>query len=282
MTRLRFLLPALALLGVIAPVSCGDDEKLDETGTKTPDAGSDAPIVQPDAGNDGPVGPTLRTVETRSRFGTLDLNNYLLDGDFEYSGMDALQYPWFGAEHDWIVTGARCRTGLRCMEVPYGQYAIGVFVWPDSGSIDVEYYAKPRGTGTCSDEVGAVLIPLGDYNGAPSTNMSVSAQDPDPGPDGWCHVTRNYAVPSDTGNTFWALLLTPRQDASDAVLFDDAAIRKPTGGGSALSSSGSAQLAPDLKKMVARARTDFARRPPVPPRTDGTTVKNRTGRRSSR
>jgi hypothetical protein len=167
------------------------------------------------------------------------------------------------------------------MQVPYGEYAIGVFVWPDAGTIDIEYYAKPRGTGTCSDEVGGILIPLADYNGAPSTNMSVSAQDPDPGADGWCHVTRNYAVPSDTGNTFWALLLAPRQDATDDVLFDDASIRIPTGG-SAASAISSAKLAPDLAKLSTRARADFARRPPPPPQGEAAPVKNRTGRRKLR
>lgn len=281
MKRARFVIGSLMLAGAMFPVACGDDESLDETHNATPDAGTDAPIVQPDGGNDAHVGPFVRSVETRSRFGSLDLNNYLLDGDFEYSGMDALQYPWFGAGYTWIVTGARCRNGLRCMEVPYGEYAIGTFVWPDAGSIDIEYYAKPRGTGTCDEEVGGVLIPLADYNGAPFTNMSVSAQDPAPGPDGWCHVTRNYPVPSDTGNTFWALLLAPRQDATDAVLFDDAAIRIPTGGGAA-SSLSSSKLAPDLAKLVTRARSDFARRPPVPPQAEGTPVKNRTGRRSHR
>lgn len=279
MKRAHWILGSVLAAGAVLPVACGDDEKLDETHTNTPDSGTDAPTVQPDSGTDSHVGPFVRSVETRSRFGSLDLNNYLLDGDFEYSGMDALQYPWFGADYAWIVTGARCRNGLRCMEVPYGQYAIGTFVWPSSGTIDIEYYAKPRGTGKCDEEVGGVLIALADYNGAPQTNMSVSAQDPDPGPDGWCHVTRNYAVPSDTGNTFWALLLAPRQDGTDAVLFDDAAIRVPTGGGAA-SPTSSAKLSPDLAKLVKRARADFARRPPVPPRGEAVPVKNRTGRRT--
>jgi hypothetical protein len=279
MRRTALLLGAVVLLVGLVPLACGDDEKLDATHTKTPDAGSDAPTL-PDGGQEAEAGPFVRSVETRSRFGSLDLNNYLLDGDFEYSGMDALQYPWFGVEYTWLVTGAGCRNGLRCMEVPYGQYAIGVFVWPDAGSIDVEYYAKPRGTGTCADEVGGVLIPLADYNGAPFTDMGVSAEDPDPGPDGWCHVTANFPIPSDTGNTFWALLLAPRQDGTDAVLFDDAAIRVPTGG-SAASQSPSAKLAPDLRKLVSRARSDFARRPPPPPQGEGVPVKNRTGRRSS-
>ncbi len=277
MRRIGLLLCGACLVGGLLPMACGDDEPLGSTSVKTPDAGSDAPILpQPDGGKDA-TGPVIRSVETRARFGSLDLNNYLLDGDFEYSGMDALQYPWFGIDYTWIVTGARCRNGLRCMEVPLDQYMIGTFVWPDAGSIDVEYFAKPNGTGTCTDEVGALLIPLAQYAGAPFTDMSASATQPDPGPDGWCHVTANFAVPADTGNTFWALLLAPRQNATDSVLFDDAAIRIPTGGGA--SQSRAVPLAPDLRSLVSRARADFARRPPVPPRPDGTPVKNRTGRR---
>jgi hypothetical protein len=192
--------------------------------------------------------------------------------------MDAMQYPWFGADHDWIVTGARCRQGLRCIEIPLGAYLFGVFVWPDSGSVDIEYYAKPSGTGDCTEEVGAVVIPLDDYPGASQSNMVVSATDPTPEADGFCHVTANISVPSDTGDVFWALLLAPRQDATGSILVDQASIRVPGGNRSNLHA---APAASDLAALAVRARSDFRNRP-RPPRGEPKPVRNPTGRRGGR
>jgi hypothetical protein len=271
----RAALALSAALGVLAASACGTDEPLSSTPSAVPDAGGDAAQPPPpDAGKE--AGPVLRSVETRPRFGPLDPGNYLLDGDFEYSGMDAVQYPWFGVEHTFIVTGARCRRGLRCVQIPKNAYVFGIFVWPDAGTVDVAYYAKPSGTGSCSDEVGGLLIPLAEYPGAPQINLVVSATDPDPGPDGWCHVTRNVQVPSDTGNVLWALLLAPRQKATGSILFDDASIRVA---GSAQSNALGQPMSAEHSKLVARARADFATRPPPPPRGELRPVENRTGRR---
>jgi hypothetical protein len=268
-----------ALVGALAASACGSDERLVPSGIEIPDASSDVAhdaTPPPDSGVD--AGPPVRSVETRPRFGSLDATNLLLDGDFEYSGMDTLQYPWFGVEYDWVVTGARCRHGLRCVEIPLDQYIFGAFVWPDSGSVDVEYFAKPSGTGDCSEEVGGAVIPLADYAGAPAFDMHASATDTAPEADGWCHVTVTFDVPSDTGNTFWALLLAPRQAATGSLLIDDASIRQ-TGAG-ASSALGSGPSSPELAQLVARARADFAKRPPTPPQAEPAPVRNRTARRA--
>jgi hypothetical protein len=279
----RSLLIGAALLGPLASTACGTDEPLIPKITESDAGPSDA------AGDTAPpdAGPLVRTVETRPRFGALDPNNYLLDGDFEYSGPDTVQHPWLGVSYTWFVTGTRCRQGLRCLEIPNRQYtyALGVFVWPDAASVDVEYYAKPNGTGSCTDEVGGLVLTLGEYPGAPQP-MSVSATNPERGADGWCHVLARIPVPADTGNSFWTLLLAPRSGATGSILVDDASIRVPSGGaasGSA-SASGSAPVAsavsePAFDPLVARARADFAQRPPVPPLRDPLPVKNRTGRR---
>jgi hypothetical protein len=261
-----------ALLGALSVGACGIDEPL--RSTAPPDAGHDVVTPPPDGGQE--AGPPIRSVETRPRFGTLDPNNHLLDGDFEYSGMDAVQYPWFGVEHTFIVTGARCRRGLRCIEIPKGVYVFGVFMWPDAGAIDVTYSAKPAGTGTCADEVGGLLIPLAEYPTMPQINLVVSAVDPEPGPDGWCHVSRSVPVPADTGNVLWALLLAPRQNATGSILFDDASIRVAAGTrANALGPPGA-----DLSALATRARDDFAKRPPPTPRRPRPPVENRTGRRA--
>jgi hypothetical protein len=265
-----------AALGALGVNGCGSDEPLASTPPITPaDAGHDVSTTPPDSGKE--AGPVIRTVETRSRFGTLDPGNYLLDGDFEYSGMDAVQYPWFGVEHRSIVTGAACRRGLRCIDIPRGDYVFGIFVWPDALAIDVSYYAKPSGTGTCSDEVGGLVIPLAEYPGEPQSSLVVSATDPEPGPDGWCHVERSVQVPSNTGNVLWALLLAPRQKATGSIVVDDASIRVA---GSAGSSAAGRWLSADLTELVTRARADFAKRPPPPPRAALTPIDNQTGRRA--
>jgi hypothetical protein len=275
MTRAILSLLCSTALTALAANACGIDEPLNSTPSTLPDAGSDVfTPPPPDGGKE--AGPVIRTVETRPRFGTLDPGNYLLDGDFEYSGMDAVQYPWFGVEHTFVVTGARCSRGLRCIEVPENSYVFGIFVWPDAATIDVAYAAKPNGTGNCADEVGGLVIPLDEYPGVPQDTLVVSATDPEPGPDGWCHVTHNVPVPSDTGNVLWALLLAPRQKATGSILVDDASIRIP---GSAGANALSLPLSADLSKLVARARADFAKRPPPPPRGVVTPVENRTGRR---
>ncbi len=279
--RARLFLLGAALAAALAPTACGSDESVNPDGgvtipgTGNPDA-SDA-ATPPDAGKD--AGPVVRTVQTRSRFGALDPDNFLLDGDFEYSGQDAMQYPWFGLDYTWVVTGARCRHGLRCAEIPLRQYIFGTFVWPDSGTVDVEYYAKPSGSGDCTQEVAGIITPLADYPGAPQQNLDVSANDPNPDADGWCHVTANVQVPTDTGNAFWALLVAPpRQTATGSILVDDASIRVPGSASNALA----ARVDSRMTALVARARADFAKRPPVPPRGLRVQIKNRTARRRLR
>jgi hypothetical protein len=276
----------LGLAGVLLPSACGDDEELGSSPGPTKDASVDVPqhdsSIPIDAGKDA-LGPPIRSVETRSRFGALDPGNYLLDGDFEYSGMDALQYPWLGVDYSWTITGARCHGGLRCIEVPPDQYILGVFVWPEAGSVDVEYFAKPDGTGTCVDEIAGLLFPVADYPGSPGFGeMAVMPTDAQPGPDGWCHVTANLSVPSNTGNNFWTLFLTPQQGATGAVLFDDASIKVPGGGsGGGSKARVVSSLTPALQKLVKRARADFAHRRPIPPRDEPARVQNRTARRKA-
>lgn len=270
-TRLRPLLSCAILAVALAPFACGDETV--DGAVAPPD------VTSPDATTTGPdvqdAGPTLRTVETRQRFGALDPTNTLLDGDFEYSGMDAHQYPWFGLDYSSIVTGARCRHGLRCAEISLGKYVIGAFVWPDAASIDVEYFAKPLGSGDCTQEVRGALIPFATYNGAPQGEMQISADVAAPEADGWCHVVGSFPVPADTGNSFWGLTLAPQQQATGSILVDDASIRIGRGSIKPLALA----APPDLAKLALRVRSDFSKSKPVPPRAAPATVNNRTGRR---
>jgi hypothetical protein len=274
--------PLAALLGGLALSACGSSTKVKPVRGTVADAGPDASgdASPPAEAGEAEAGPPVRTIETRPRFGALDPTNMLLDGDFEYSGMDAEQYPWFGLDYTWVVTGSACRHGLRCARVPAGQYnyIAGVFVWPDAPSVDIEFFAKPGGSGNCTDDVSGVLIPLSDYAGEPLYQIPVMPSSPTPEADGWCDVKTTVQVPSDTGNTFWALVIGPNRGSQDSILVDDASLRASvsTSGGSSMRA-----LArdPHLDALAARARADFAKRPPFPPRAEPTPVKNRTARR---
>ncbi|MEB2310670.1 MAG: hypothetical protein OZ921_00165 [Sorangiineae bacterium] len=276
----RFPLALLVALGAaLTSTACGTDEPIATVSVVPTDGGADAEasVPPPDGGGEG--GARVRTIETRPRFGALDPDNCLLDGDFEYSAPDAMQYPWFGLDYTSIVTGAKCRHGLRCARVPKTQYAyiLGTFVWPDSSSVEVEFFAKPEGSGSCADEVGGLVLPLADYSGAPQP-MRVSATSPERDADGWCHVLGEIDTPTDTGNTFWALLISPRQGATGAILVDDAVIRTPRLNGARRA----APMEPAMARLVERARADFAERPPAPPRGGLAPILDRTARRAAR
>lgn len=266
----------VVLLAGLLPSACGSSSG-HHAAVNVPDATPTPEAGDAEAG-DAEAGPPLRTIETRSRFGSLDPANKLLDGDFEYSGMDTEQYPWFNLDYTWIVTGAACRHGLRCARIPAGNYIAGVFVWPSASHVDVEFFAKPGGSGTCTDDVVGLLTPLDNYAGAPPQQLAVMPSSATPGSDGWCDVKATLAVPTDTGNTFWGLIIGPKHGSTDSILVDDASLRG-TNTSSGTSATRALARAPYLDALAARARADFAKRPPFPPRGGPAPVKNRTGRR---
>lgn len=270
-TAILFCVPTAALvLG-----ACGSDEvPADTVIPATQDAGS-SDATTTDAGNP-PVdaGPPVRTVETRSRFGTLDPDNLLLDGDFELSGPDALQYPWFQFTAANVALGMECRSGLRCAHLEPGELIAGVFMWPD-GPVDAEFYAHIQGN-SCDSEAVGYLTPIQDYPGAPSmTRLMPASTGPDK--DGYCRYTASAALPLETGNTFWTLIIADHKSATGSITVDDAAIRaRSSNAASALSASGPPTL--EATEIVQRARDAYAKRPPVPPRGTPAPVFDKTGR----
>ncbi len=269
-------IPALSCALLLA--ACGSDEKPDTSPTAGTDAGSDAathdaaPDVQIDAG------PPVRTVETRPRFGTLDPENLLLDGDFELSAPDALQYPWFQFTAANVALGTQCRSGLRCAYLQPGESIWGVFMWPD-GPITAEFYARISGK-SCDSEATGLILSLGNYLGAPNpTRLTPTSSGPDK--DGYCHYTANESLPHDTGSAFWALVIADHQNASAPVTVDDASV-KAAGGSSASSlRAPSGPPTSETLSIVQSVRDAYAKLPPVPPRGERPPVIDQTGRHAT-
>lgn len=262
-----------AVLWALSLAACGSDEAVGNAPVVAADAGSgDAAAVDatPDVQVD--AGPPVRTVETRSRFGTLDPDNLLLDGDFELSGPDALQYPWFQFTAANVALGMQCRSGLRCARLEPGQLIAGVFVWPD-GPINAGFYAHVAGKSCASDAVGYVT-PIQGYLGA----TKLTPDSTSPGKDGYCHFTASAPLPSDTGSSFWTLIIAARQSASAAIIVDDASIKADSGKSASSLRAAAGPPTAETLRIVQRARDAYAKRPPVPPRRGPPPVFDPTGR----
>jgi hypothetical protein len=270
-------LPAVLLALLLG--ACGSEETPANAviPAATDAGGGDAATTDatPDAQNPPlEAGPPVRTVETRPRFGTLDPGNLLLDGDFELSGPDALQYPWFQFTAANVALGMQCHSGLRCAHLEPGELIAGVFMWPD-GPVEAGFYARIQGK-SCDSEAVGYITPIQSYLGAPNpTQLKPVSSGPDK--DGYCHYTASASVPFDTGNSFWTLIIGDHKSATGSITVDDAVIRaQKSGAASALSASGPPTA--ETMAIVESARDAYAKRPPVPPRATPAPVFDRTGR----
>lgn len=266
MTRL----PSLLLSAALA-LACSEEEAAPHPPTHLTDAGIDATT---DSGSDSgtDAGAPIRSVETRSPYGALDPQNLLLDGDFELSGPDALQYPWFAFSDVRWQTGAACRSGLRCAALGGGGFMAGIFVWPPAGKVQASIWARVP-SGDCDGPIGAFVSTLGG-NGGGFGEIQLAPESPTPGADGWCHLVGTTDVPPDTGREFWAMILSVSRSLQGEVLFDAASILPVA---AALSPPAPA---PDAagRQVIARARAAYAARAKLPPRRDPRPVINPTAR----
>lgn len=186
-SNLKMMLSRAAVCGLaLAAAGCGKNDA------------SPAPSENVDAGGDaGAPGPqaVVRTVETRSPFGNLEVpDNLLLDGDFEFTGRNG-QMPWltFGGGGQGTLafaTGGLCRSGVRCAALAAGSEMIGWMASPKTGGMSVSLWAKPP-SGSCTDLRAFVTDIEGEADGdslvAESTKTDAS---------GWCHFvgdTANFA-----------------------------------------------------------------------------------------
>lgn len=179
-----FLSRSLVCGLALAATACGKNEAAPAP-SDTSDAGVDAEAPGPQE--------VVRTVETRSPFGNLDVpDNLLLDGDFEFTGRNG-QMPWltFGGAGQGTLnfaTGGLCRSGIRCAALAAGSEMIGWMASPKTGGMNVSLWAKPP-SGSCTDLRVFVTDIEGEADGDTLPPESTKAD-----ASGWCHYV------ADTGN----------------------------------------------------------------------------------
>lgn len=251
--------------GVNPAPPLASEDMTDAGGGAVPDAQPDSPA--------GDSGPAVRSVMRRDPWGQLDPANMLHDGDFEHSGMDTVQYPWLGIEQSYIRTGATCRSGLRCIEMPKGHYVMGIFVWPDAPKAEVSFYGKPLASNDCeADGVGLVFAL--DQQDGPQAVVGPEAAEP---VDGWCRYALTMSVPQDPGYRWWVLVVATRSASDGPTVFDEASIVGVTDAGETRALR---PLRASDRVLVERAREKAKTLlPPNPPERPAP-VKNPTGRRS--
>ncbi len=126
-----------------------------------------------------------RTVGHRNPFGdVLQVDNLMADGDFELTGRSD-QAPWTAFDGNGqktlnYDTGGRCRSGVRCAVIQFGDSLVGYMASPPQSDFVVRAYVKPD-TANCADT--RVLTIDMTQQGANST-IEVTSQGPDV--NGWC------------------------------------------------------------------------------------------------
>lgn len=132
----------VALLG--CTLACGEIVPQNQVGA--PDPGTPSGPGDAGAEDAGPVAPPKRTVETRNPYGSLDGQNLILDGDFEFSGRQG-QMPWLSFNGGQATldyeTGGLCFSGVRCAKLSKGDSLFGWMVSPKAG-VKLEVTLKVR------------------------------------------------------------------------------------------------------------------------------------------
>lgn len=211
------------------------------------------------------AGPVVRTIIERDPFGVLDPTNLLHDGDFELSAPNTMQYPWLGLERGAVITGAACKSGVRCLSLTPSSYAAGAFVWPDAPQATVSFYAHPTGT-DCANDIAGMLVAFDQHGDSGYAPQEVAPETPAP-VSGFCHFKATVDVPKDPGYHFYMLVLAARDQAKGPVVFDDASLRASTATASTRSHRTAEPLPKDLAALISRARAELRDKlPPRPPK----------------
>ena len=242
--RGRYLLLTATLLPVAA--GCQDDSlsanpapRIVADAGRADDGGAD---VQTDAlpESDGSV-QVKRTVIQRDPFGNYGVtDNLLMDGDFEWSGPFALQYPWFRLpilnsqdSRPDRAYGFSCHSGTRCALLRPNSGMAGVAVRPakDKYKAHLSFWMRT----TSLDSLASVHVSMAgcfdDANDEYELDLTEQQQ-----PDGWRHVTAPVTFPDKDLNCLFVTVspkafqsvvvdqfaLTPSDDSSTKAL-----VRKP-------------------------------------------------------
>ena len=196
-------------------------------------------------------GPPVRTIITRDLFDKFDTpGNLLIDGTFEFAGptattwggMGSSPYP-LGSSVDY-GNGLVCRTGLRCLKLSSSTGAYGLWVSPDSGTVDVTLHTSP-GTGTCH----TLDVYVADASDRTSSGATlVTLQSEQLGQDNWC------AIRGQTDAMAYKLPILYMEPTLAEVYVDDISILPTVSQSPGMGFRSITWLAPDVLARLSRAK----------------------------
>lgn len=203
-----------------------------------------------------------RLVVTRNPLGNVSHTaNLLLDGDFEWLGGYASQYPWlmFGPstvtfEPPASLVGYKCHSGMRCASLGVADAVAGIGLRAQAQYLKVSAWTRPP-IGDCTQatvSVGSCFYV--------SQQPVVDAVSSAPDADGWCHHEAIVDAPANTPCVFVSNDLF-----EDTMLLDDVVMEASEvaqGGQRAARQPGARHLAA-VGRLREGVREFFKPKPPV-------------------
>lgn len=195
---------------------------IDEVVNPAPEAGVGGQGVgssSTGAGGAGGEAPVKRTVLTRNPLGNVAVaDNLLWDGDFEWLSAFADQYAWLagnstatiGYQLPRQVVGARCKSGVKCVELKPNAVVVGYAVSSKGSGLEASVHV--RLDGDCAG-VTAALVSLDDGDDlvglAPKEKVGA-----------FC---RYEAVAKERSSATWLFV---QNKSKEKVVVDDAVVRR--------------------------------------------------------
>jgi hypothetical protein len=158
-------------------------------------------------------------VITRHPFGNVAVtDNLLWDGDFEWLSGFADQYAWLagsstatiGYQLPRQVVGARCKSGVKCVELKPNAVVVGYAVSSKGSALEASVHA--RLDGDCA-QVTVALVSLDDGDG-------LVALAPKERTDGFC---RYEIVAKERSSATWLFV---QNKSKEKIVVDDAVVRR--------------------------------------------------------
>ncbi len=216
---------ALAAVFPLAVVACTGNmnvNPLGSGGSAGADSGADAADAS-GGGGETSVPPAqtaerVRTVEQRNPYGHTDIDNLMVDGDFEFTGAQG-QYGWYaiaqGQQANLVrETGGLCHSGVACGVMMKGTDFLGQAAAPANENIDISLWIKPPPKSDCH-VVNATLIECS--NSLPIVLSTLTPVQSKPDKTGWCQLTGSHSPMT-------AQPCLYLKTSEDNVLVDDASL----------------------------------------------------------
>lgn len=164
--------------------------------------------------------PVKRTVLTRHPFGNVAASDNLLwDGDFEWLSGFADQYAWLagktissiGYQLPKQVIGARCKSGVKCVELKPKAVVVGYAVASAGNPLEASVHV--RLDGDCAT-ISVALVSLDDSD--PNVPLAPEAERI----DGFC---RYAGTSKERSSSTWLFV---QNKSTETVIVDDAIVRR--------------------------------------------------------